>query len=133
MLTTDAKERKAIPMATGLLDYFPDALASVAALSKVANEQHNPGQPMHWAKEKSTDHADTLIRHMVDRGKLDSDGQRHSTKVAWRALAMLQTEIEKERAEAATKPRLGDAEVTRFQPIKVPAGGAGCREQCDPV
>jgi hypothetical protein len=96
MLPTDAKERKAIPMARGLLDYFPDALAAVAELSMIANEQHNPGEPMHWAKEKSTDHADCIIRHMVDRGKIDNDGQRHSTKLAWRALALLQTEIETE-------------------------------------
>lgn len=97
LLPTDAKARKAIPMATGLLDYFPDALASVAALSKVGNDQHNPGQPLHWAREKSTDHADTIIRHMVDRGKFDSDGQRHSAKIAWRALALLQVEIEASR------------------------------------
>ena len=37
------------------------------------------------------------MRHFVDRGTLDSDGVRHSAKVAWRALALLQKEIEKER------------------------------------
>jgi hypothetical protein len=100
-LPTDSKARKAIPMATGLLDYFPDALAEVAALSKIGNDQHNPGEPLHWDKTKSADHADTIIRHMVDRGERDSDGVRHSTKVAWRALAQLQIEIEKERNEAS--------------------------------
>ena len=81
-------------MARGLLDYFPDALFAVAELSRIGNEQHNPGEPMHWAKEKSTDEADCIIRHLIDRGKLDTDGVRHSTKVAWRALALLQREIE---------------------------------------
>lgn len=89
-----AQERKNAPMARGLLDYFPDALMAVAELSRVANDQHNPGQPMHWSKGKSNDHADSLMRHLIDRGMIDTDGQRHSVKVAWRALANLQIELE---------------------------------------
>lgn len=96
-LPTDRTKRKETPMARGLLDYFPDACAEVANVSYVGNEQHNPGQEMHWAKEKSTDHADCIVRHLVDRGTLDTDGLRHSAKVAWRALALLQTEIDNER------------------------------------
>jgi dATP/dGTP diphosphohydrolase len=95
----DAAARKAQPIARGCLDYFPDALLAVAELSRIGNDQHNPGQPLHWAKEKSTDEADALMRHLIDRGKLDSDGVRHSTKVAWRALALLQREIDAERAK----------------------------------
>jgi hypothetical protein len=91
------QERKQRPLATGVLDYFPDALMEVAHCSWVGNNQHNPGQPLHWAKEKSTDEPDALLRHLKDRGTIDSDGVRHSAKVAWRALAMLQREIEKER------------------------------------
>lgn len=98
-LPIDPKERKALPIVTGVLDYFPDAIAAVADLSRVGNEQHNPGQPLHWDKTKSTDHADCIGRHLIDRGKLDSDGVRHSAKIAWRALALLQTEIEAENAE----------------------------------
>jgi HD-like signal output (HDOD) protein len=93
-LPSDPAARKNMPIARGVLDYFPDALAAVAEVSRVANEQHNPGEPMHWAKEKSTDHADCIVRHLIDRGKLDSDGLSHSAKVAWRALALLQTELE---------------------------------------
>lgn len=101
----DAAARKATPICTGVLDYFPDALAEVARVSKIGNDQHNPGQPLHWAKEKSRDEADSLVRHLLDRGKRDSDGQRHSAKVAWRALALLQREIEAERAaERGEKP-----------------------------
>jgi hypothetical protein len=95
-LTTDAKERKDTPIATGVLDYFPDALAEVARCSKAGNDQHNPGQPLHWAKEKSTDEADALIRHFLERGTRDVDGIRHSAKVAWRALALLQRELDAE-------------------------------------
>lgn len=94
ILPTDAATRKSSPIATGLLDYFPQALAAVANCSKVGNDQHNPGQPLHWAKEKSKDHADCLIRHMIERGTIDTDGVRHSAKVAWRALALLQSELE---------------------------------------
>lgn len=97
-LPTDAKERKAVPLCTGVFDYFPDALVEVALLSKAGNDQHNPGQPLHWAKHKSTDHADCILRHQMERGTRDTDKMRHSTKVAWRALAQLQTEIEAERA-----------------------------------
>ena len=95
--TGEAAHRKARPLCTGVLDYFPDALLEVAHCSKVGNDQHNPGQPLHWAKEKSTDEADALARHLLERGTLDTDGVRHSAKVAWRALAMLQREIDAER------------------------------------
>lgn len=93
-LPKDAKERKHVPLYSGLMKYFPDALAEVAHVSFIGNEQHNPGQPLHWAKEKSKDHEDALMRHLMESGEVDSDGVRHSAKVAWRALAMLQTEIE---------------------------------------
>lgn len=92
----DAAGRKQFPVASGCMDYFPDAIAAVSHLSYKGNEQHNPGQPLHWARGKSADEADTLMRHFLQRGTLDSDGIRHSVKVAWRALAMLQKEIEEE-------------------------------------
>lgn len=96
MLPTDPKERKTYPIGTGVLGYFPNALAEVAHVSYQGNLQHNPGQPLHWDKTKSTDHADCLIRHFLQRGTTDSDGMRHSAKLAWRALAILQLEIESE-------------------------------------
>lgn len=96
-LPTNAADRKQRPIASGVLDYFPDALAEVAYCSWVGNEQHNPGEKLHWAKEKSMDEPDALLRHLIERGTLDSDGVRHSAKVAWRALAMLQREIDAER------------------------------------
>lgn len=92
-LGDDPAARKAAPMARGLLDYFPNALALVAHVSKVGNDQHNPGQPMHWAFEKSSDEADCILRHLAQRGTLDTDGLRHSGKVAWRALALLEREL----------------------------------------
>lgn len=99
MLPNDPLSRKHIPLATGLLDYFPDALIAVAETSFVGNEQHNPGTPLHWDRSKSRDEADALMRHFMERGKVDSDGIRHSAKCAWRALALLQKEIEADRAK----------------------------------
>jgi hypothetical protein len=90
--------RKKRPLFSGVLQYFPDALLEVAYCSFRGNEQHNQGEPLHWAKEKSMDEPDALLRHLLDAGTLDSDGVRHSAKVAWRALAMLQREIESERS-----------------------------------
>jgi hypothetical protein len=69
---------------------------AVARVSYEGNEQHNPGQPLHWARGKSQDEADTMQRHFLQRGTIDTDGQRHSAKMVWRALAILQKEIEAE-------------------------------------
>jgi hypothetical protein len=96
-------DRNDYPMADGLLYYFPAALAAVARVSKIGNDQHNPGQPMHWARGKSTDHANKILRHQLEAGTIDTDGTRHSAKVAWRALAQLQEELERE--ENAPLPR----------------------------
>lgn len=94
-LPSDAKARKGTPICTGVLDYFPDALAAVARLSLKANEKHNPGEPLHWSRSKSSDHADCLVRHLLERGTIDQEMQEsHSVHVAWRALALLQLELE---------------------------------------
>jgi hypothetical protein len=95
-LPLESGARKDVPMARGLLDYFPAALAEVAKVSQYGNEKHNPGEELHHARGKSTDHADCVIRHLVDRGTRDADGQRHTALVAWRALALLQQELEDE-------------------------------------
>lgn len=87
-------ERKRVPIASGVLDYFPDALVAIAQVSWTGNQQHNPGKPLHWDRSKSGDEADTMLRHFMERGTIDTDGMRHSAKMAWRALAILQKEIE---------------------------------------
>jgi len=99
MLPTDAKARKNVPIFSGVLRYFPDALAAVAELSRIGNEQHNPGKPLHWDRAKSGDECDALTRHLIEAGTIDTDGIRHSAKVAWRALANLQKELENANTE----------------------------------
>ena len=101
LLPNDHAERNAIPVATGVLDYFPAALVELAKASKLGNDQHHPGTPLHWTRAKSVDHADKMIRHFLERGLFDADGQRHSAKMAWRALAILQLELEAEGAPIA--------------------------------
>lgn len=87
-------ERKEVPIFGGLMQYFPDALAAVAHHSYLANEKHNPGEPLHWSREKSGDHEDCIARHLANVGTFDNEGMRHSVSLAWRALALLQLEIE---------------------------------------
>lgn len=105
-LPVDSEARKDIPLARGVLDYFPAALAEVAKLSKAGNDKHNPGQDLHWARGKSGDHADCILRHLTERGTIDTDGITHSAKVAWRALALLQEELEAKGAPMSRASRL---------------------------
>jgi hypothetical protein len=93
-LPTDYNERKAIPIVTGFLDYFPLACLEVAKVSIAGNAQHNPGEELHWARGKSMDQINTTVRHIMERGGLDTDGRRHLAKAAWRIMAALQIEME---------------------------------------
>lgn len=107
VLPTDAAARKAAPVFSGVLKYFPRALAAVAALSRIGNEQHNPGKPMFWDRSKSSDELDALTRHLLEAGTLDTDGVPHSAKLTWRALANLEKEEEaREREYAANRAKL---------------------------
>ena len=89
-------------MFSGFLNYFPLACMEVARLSQIGNDQHNPGKPLHWDRSKSGDEKDALVRHLLESGTMDEDGVPHSAKVAWRAMAMLQKELEE--TDAQTKP-----------------------------
>ena len=95
-------DRKNSPVFSGVLQYFPDAMMEISRHSKKGNDKHNPGQPLHWAKEKSKDHADCIARHLIDIGPtwdaLDEETKSyHATALAWRALALLQTLLEREK------------------------------------
>src|ERR1039457_6256621 len=80
ILPDDPKLRKNFPISSGVLDYFPDALLAISEISKAGNDQHNAGQPLHWARSKSGDEADTCMRHFLQRGTKDTDGMRHTAK-----------------------------------------------------
>ena len=87
-----ASDRKATPVFTGVLKYFPNAIKYISKVSKAGNDQHHPGKPLHWDKSKSTDEPDALVRHLIDHSinPIDDDNMLHLGKVAWRALAMLE-------------------------------------------
>ena len=91
--------RKQKPVFTGVLKYFPDAIMEVARCSWAGNQQHHADKPLHWDRDKSNDHLDALARHLIQAGQMDDDNIRHSAKVAWRALANLQLEIERSEQE----------------------------------
>ena len=90
--TDKAASRKATPVFSGVLKYFPNALKEVARCSKAGNKQHHPDKPLHWDMDKSKDEYDALTRHLIDHtiNPIDDDGVLHLTKVAWRALAGLE-------------------------------------------
>ena len=90
----DEQNRKEMPVFSGVLKYFPDAIREVAKTSWIGNQQHHPNKPLHWDRSKSGDELDALTRHLMEAGEIDTDGIRHSAKVAWRALANLQKELE---------------------------------------
>lgn len=107
VLPDSSEERKKIPLCSGLLDYFPSALAEVARVSLVGNLKHNGNEPLHHARGKSMDHTDCIMRHLMQRGEFDEvectdtkTGEktvyrvRHTACLAWRALALLQMELE---------------------------------------
>ena len=93
----ESEDRKSMPVYSGVLKYFPDALKEVSKCSLAGNNQHHPNKPLHWDKNKSTDNEDALVRHLIDHSinPVDDDGVLHLSKVAWRALAALQIYLDK--------------------------------------
>lgn len=97
-LPIDNDARKALPVWDFLMEYFPDAILELVRVSVDGNKQHNPGERLHWAREKSTDQLNTAMRHQFDYGtgvKYDTDGRHHLAKAAWRLLAQVQLDLEK--------------------------------------
>lgn len=94
-LPSDPKSRKAVPIYSGFVKYFPRAIAAIAHLSQVGNDQHNPGKPLHWDRSKSGDELDALMRHLMEADRVDSDGVPHIVKCAWRACAAAEKYLEK--------------------------------------
>lgn len=148
---SDAKARKAIPLYSGGVSYFPDSIQflneqradgnmhvgqpfdtylagyakskdptflgyawqhlvnlhpegedglkrDVAKVSFLGNEQHSPGEPLHWARGKSMDQLDAAMRHEVEfrRGKIvDNKEFPILGQAGWRILAELQLCLEK--------------------------------------
>ena len=115
-LPKDSKARKAVPLFRGCMSYFPDALAAIAELSHKGNEKHNPGETLRWSREKSSDHADCIARHLIDSGPDHTavdpeDNVLHAVKVAWRSCALAQIAIEQSREKCKPDKRPPDYSV----------------------
>jgi hypothetical protein len=89
-LPKDSAERKEFPVHAGVVRYCPAALVAMAAVSKAGNDKHNPGQPLHHARSKSTDQEDCQMRHMIDAEDPTCDRLEELACKAWRACIELQ-------------------------------------------
>lgn len=100
-LPIDSNERKEYPLFLGCLRYFPAALSGVARISKMGNDKHNKGEPLHHSRHKSNDHSDCITRHLLDVEDLLAALERGQhvkpdqilievSQMAWRALALSQ-------------------------------------------
>lgn len=106
-----SEERKAAPVHTGVMLYFPDALMAVARVSKKGNDKHNPGEPLHWSRDKSADQSDCVGRHYLSPDVIDPDsGETERAHATWRALADLQIAEEKRLIAAGIRPLSGITE-----------------------
>jgi|TARA_B110000285_G_C15113883_1_gene612851 hypothetical protein len=86
ILPTDAKERKSIPVYTGFIKYFPNAIAAVAKVSLEGGLQHGQtAETLFWDRAKSKDELDAMMRHVLEEDW---------AQVAWRAMANLEKKLE---------------------------------------
>ena len=116
----EAAARKALPIWSGVMKYFPKVWAHVAQVSKVGNDQHNPGEPLHWSRGKSDDHLDSAFRHLLDYAdgkRFDTDGCQHLAKAIWRVCAELQIDLERQEAEKADREQALAAQVPQAAPF----------------
>lgn len=146
---SEAKSRKAIPLYSGFIAYFPKALSyvtlhesalhnwqpafdallgqyseekdpqhlamawyylanlheegedglkrDVARVSYLGNEQHSPGELLHWARGKSMDQLDAAARHEAEYRhgvREDAMGYPVIGQIGWRVMAELQLRLE---------------------------------------
>ena len=83
------------PVHTGCDAYFPHARRAISRVSVAGNNKHNPGEPLHWAVEKSTQHPDSAAGHMIDPYEIDPEsGEMHIAAAAWRVMAWANTVYE---------------------------------------
>lgn len=99
LLPQDDKERqKYRPL--DFLMYFPKAFLAKAKHSWESNEKHNPGEPMHWAKDKSLGDGNQVMRHLMEAMEALEIGDRdvaeyHLTATSWRADELLERFLDK--------------------------------------
>ena len=68
--------RKNTPIHTVLTEYFPDAFMAIAQQCQQGDTKHNPqnaGNPPFWAREKSKDHLNCVVRHAMTPNRHDEE------------------------------------------------------------
>jgi hypothetical protein len=119
ILPRDDKQRKMLPIFKMITGYFPKALREVTRVCVANNVRYNPDrkpQDINWARGKSTDQLGSLFRHILEAQEglvfeeLPPEVQAACgegfdkvyvlAEAAWRALAALELEIEKQEAMA---------------------------------
>jgi hypothetical protein len=104
----DSAGRKKVPIFSGVMAYFPDAIAALAEHSYNGNEKHNPGEPLHHARGKSMDHTDCIMRHVANYNGMDGEALE-AVALFWRAGALCQEVLERkyglELPEGVVDPR----------------------------
>ena len=115
-LPMNSGARKGYPLYRGLLRYFPAALAEVSRIAQIGNDKHGDGgTELYHYRGRSADHADCIIRHMIDMSEdygsgtgYDENGVPQVVYVAWRALAMAQEWLETNEARPLAPAALED-------------------------
>lgn len=123
LLPTEDKDRKALPLFTFLTEYFVKAFIEVCRVAVLGNEQHNKGQPLHWARHKSVDQMNTAFRHMLDHKSgttRDTDGAYHLAKAIWRLSAELELTIEADVLGITVKELVARLQAAAVKPEPIP-------------
>lgn len=90
----DSAGRKRVPIYSGVMAYFPDAIAALAEHSYNGNQKHNPGETLHHARGKSMDHTDCIMRHVANYDGMDGEALE-AVALFWRAGALCQEVLER--------------------------------------
>ncbi len=93
-LPADSAKRKEHPIYSGVLKYAPAALAGVARISKLGNDKHNPGEPLHHSRGKSADHPDCILRHAIDVADIEALIKRMNEGTQWLDPHLCEAQIE---------------------------------------
>lgn len=100
-LPLGSAERKRVPLYSTVLRFFPAALCKLAEICRLGSEKHNPGQTPIHNRDVSKDHADCIVRHLIDLSEdyghgvgRDENGVPQVGYILWRAAALAQEWLE---------------------------------------
>lgn len=92
-----SESRKRVPLHTFTTEYFPLANLAAAHLSYQGDKKHNPDNKgkMRWAREKSGDHLEAAMRHLMEPERIDIEtGLPEIVSAFWRLGAATQIMLE---------------------------------------